>query len=297
MTASCRRITFARICIEVEAELELLKNLTIEVEDPLSGEVEHIHLQVEYQWLPLRCARCKKFGHNCEKLLVSQGVVKKENLSQSQVQEGQWLVKNKGKTIIDTNQENPSEDNIPFVESAKRTTSKNINLLCPQVVEETQPSSPVHMVSSAVSKSNQFSLLAEEACDPEVEEVTQHSECPVSHEASHIEIAHGLDTVSTTQLPPVVLLDDYIEKALDVPPPVQIQPSSTIDISTLETNVLTETISKGIEVPGPGKMQISPSTSRPYSSPGSTHGYGKQNGKRSSHSGSSGKQKHPHRRS
>ena len=48
LTAVGRRITYARVCIEVDASYELLKNLVIEVEDPISGDMDQIDLQVEY---------------------------------------------------------------------------------------------------------------------------------------------------------------------------------------------------------------------------------------------------------
>ena len=65
MTAACRRISYARICIEVSAEDELLKTLEIGSDDTTYGEPEKVSLKVEYPWTPVRCAHCKKFGHDC----------------------------------------------------------------------------------------------------------------------------------------------------------------------------------------------------------------------------------------
>ena len=65
MTATWRRLSFARLCIEVSAEFKLLKEFDIEFIDPTSGEPTMINLKVEYQWNPIRCAKCRKFGHNC----------------------------------------------------------------------------------------------------------------------------------------------------------------------------------------------------------------------------------------
>ena len=74
LTASCRRISYARICIEVSAEEELMKSFVIQTEDPISGDPELITLHVEYQWTPVRCAKCKIVGHNCTKLPHAQKV-------------------------------------------------------------------------------------------------------------------------------------------------------------------------------------------------------------------------------
>ena len=105
LTASGRRITFARMCIEVDAKFELLKNLMIEVEDPVSGELDQIDLPVEYQWNPIRCAKCKKFGHDCDRIQKNHvGVKKKEDRPDTQMQDGKWLIKNKGKAVVDINQ-------------------------------------------------------------------------------------------------------------------------------------------------------------------------------------------------
>ena len=65
MTASCQRLSFARLCIEVSADFELVKEFDIEFADPVSKELQKITLKVEYQWTPVRCAKCRKFGYNC----------------------------------------------------------------------------------------------------------------------------------------------------------------------------------------------------------------------------------------
>ena len=59
MTSTCRRISFARICIEVDAEFELLKTLDVVLEDSISGVLEVITLKIKYPWAPSRCAKYK----------------------------------------------------------------------------------------------------------------------------------------------------------------------------------------------------------------------------------------------
>lgn len=58
LTASKKRISFARICVEVEASKELPKDLYIQCENG-----DWITILVEYDWKPQVCTHCKVFGH------------------------------------------------------------------------------------------------------------------------------------------------------------------------------------------------------------------------------------------
>ena len=70
MTASKKRITFARICIEVDAEHDLIKELDACYTNPVTGDEETVPITVQYQWIPIRCAKCNVFGHDCMKKVV-----------------------------------------------------------------------------------------------------------------------------------------------------------------------------------------------------------------------------------
>ena len=63
MTASRKRIPYARICIEVNAEYQLIRQFDIEFINAY-GSPKIINVAVEYQKIPLRCDKCKSFGHN-----------------------------------------------------------------------------------------------------------------------------------------------------------------------------------------------------------------------------------------
>ncbi|KAF5180416.1 Ccr4-not transcription complex subunit [Thalictrum thalictroides] len=56
-TESRKMLTYARICIEVEAEKELPSTIPIQVGD------KSCIIEVDYTWKPLICTRCKMFGH------------------------------------------------------------------------------------------------------------------------------------------------------------------------------------------------------------------------------------------
>ena len=66
VTASRRRITYARVCVEVSGDLDLIDKFTIETEDG-QGNTSLLDIDVEYQWKPLRCSSCSTFGHDCQK--------------------------------------------------------------------------------------------------------------------------------------------------------------------------------------------------------------------------------------
>ena len=113
LTASCRRISYARICVEVSAAHELQKSIILDAEDPIIGSVERLHLKVEYQWTPLRCSKCMKFGHDCARLpsaqkapiltaISSSGPSARPSSSHRQSQdEGAWKVIEKGKAVAE----------------------------------------------------------------------------------------------------------------------------------------------------------------------------------------------------
>uniref|UniRef100_A0A6N2LTQ3 DUF4283 domain-containing protein n=1 Tax=Salix viminalis TaxID=40686 RepID=A0A6N2LTQ3_SALVM len=66
-TYCCTRLDFARVCVEIDAELPFTHNFDIQTpcaKDPL-------HIEVEYEWKPSRCESCKLFGHVCKKPKVN----------------------------------------------------------------------------------------------------------------------------------------------------------------------------------------------------------------------------------
>ena len=66
MTAKRRRITYARICIEVDAKDDWISSFELDIPNPPEGS-EPIKIHVEYQWTPIRCNVCKCFGHDCNR--------------------------------------------------------------------------------------------------------------------------------------------------------------------------------------------------------------------------------------
>ncbi|KAF9663126.1 hypothetical protein SADUNF_Sadunf17G0006000 [Salix dunnii] len=61
-TMQCTRLEFARVCVEIDAEVPLVHNFKVMStlsEDPIS-------VDVSYEWKPARCATCRVFGHSCK---------------------------------------------------------------------------------------------------------------------------------------------------------------------------------------------------------------------------------------
>ncbi|KAF9686539.1 hypothetical protein SADUNF_Sadunf03G0169100 [Salix dunnii] len=59
MTLGCKRLDYARLCVEVDATLPFIHTFELE----LCNETREIHVQ--YEWKPKRCEKCQVFGHSC----------------------------------------------------------------------------------------------------------------------------------------------------------------------------------------------------------------------------------------
>ena len=86
-TETRRRISYARICVEVDATKLLIEDFIIDVPDPRNPDhvCDEISIRVEYQWKPLICDYCHVFGHSIEKYFHSakQGTDPKETKNSS----------------------------------------------------------------------------------------------------------------------------------------------------------------------------------------------------------------------
>ncbi|KAB5573120.1 hypothetical protein DKX38_000314 [Salix brachista] len=98
-TINCRRLDYARLCVELDARLLFVHRF--EVESPLTEEPQVV--RVEYEWKPPRCLKCNSFGHNCKPHKQPQGV-EDENVAAEVPKEKEGhareTTKNKGKDIL-----------------------------------------------------------------------------------------------------------------------------------------------------------------------------------------------------
>nr|GEV04893.1 zinc knuckle CX2CX4HX4C [Tanacetum cinerariifolium] len=61
------RINFARALIEVSSYSDLKKDVTMAVPNEDETDYTREVISVEYEWQPLRCVDCKKFGHSSDR--------------------------------------------------------------------------------------------------------------------------------------------------------------------------------------------------------------------------------------
>ena len=58
ITASQQRLAFAKVCVEIEVSMEMVRSIEVEVRNGST-----VHVMVEYPWMPLKCSNCCMFGH------------------------------------------------------------------------------------------------------------------------------------------------------------------------------------------------------------------------------------------
>ncbi|KAJ6412575.1 hypothetical protein OIU84_005591 [Salix udensis] len=63
-TFSCKRLEYARVCVEVDAAHPFVHNFELEISQ--SGDT--VRVDVEYEWKPSRCKTCKVYGHCCKEV-------------------------------------------------------------------------------------------------------------------------------------------------------------------------------------------------------------------------------------
>jgi hypothetical protein len=71
LTETHKRISFARVCIEVDASSELIDSFDLMLNGDVPGmSPTSVEIKVDYQWKPKICTLCKSFGHttgSCKK--------------------------------------------------------------------------------------------------------------------------------------------------------------------------------------------------------------------------------------
>ncbi|KAJ6408657.1 hypothetical protein OIU84_011896 [Salix udensis] len=73
------RLDYARVCVEVDATLPYVHHFEIDC----SLSADPIRIEVEYEWKPKRCEKCKVFGHSCPPPQTQQIYIQKTPLDPS----------------------------------------------------------------------------------------------------------------------------------------------------------------------------------------------------------------------
>lgn len=122
-TITCKRLDYARLCVELDARLPFIHHF--EVESPLTQEP--VKVNVEYEWKPSRCEVCQSFGHKCvmpEPAPVVAGRGKEEVADQTQRQ-GRPMMREKHQHKRDASHKaRPEEDKQLIVERPLRREGK-----------------------------------------------------------------------------------------------------------------------------------------------------------------------------
>ncbi|XP_009768291.1 uncharacterized protein [Nicotiana sylvestris] len=114
LTAQCKRISFARILVEMDITQPLPDGVTIENPDGSTWEQ-----RVEFEWKPKLCMDCNKFGHstgNCQQDIKQEDELKPHKRKRKKKTRMEWKPKpndkgNNGKDVLpqeDAEQQEPT---------------------------------------------------------------------------------------------------------------------------------------------------------------------------------------------
>ncbi|KAL2243965.1 UNVERIFIED_CONTAM: hypothetical protein Sindi_0514500 [Sesamum indicum] len=73
ITRACTRLNFARVCVMLDISSKLLKHIIMMSPDEDGGE-SHCKIDIEYEWLPLKCTSCMTLGHSAKECKVKKVV-------------------------------------------------------------------------------------------------------------------------------------------------------------------------------------------------------------------------------
>ena len=80
VTLSRKRLSYARVCVEIDASQNLIEDFNLQCPDGLWKRI-----RVEYEWVPMKCSSCGVFGHttsNCSKVEPKPEITKTSKPSQ-----------------------------------------------------------------------------------------------------------------------------------------------------------------------------------------------------------------------
>lgn len=65
-TESCKRVSYAKVCVEVDIDASLPSSF-----DLICSNGEKVEIKIQYPWKPVHCKVCKVFGHTEGKCQLS----------------------------------------------------------------------------------------------------------------------------------------------------------------------------------------------------------------------------------
>ncbi|KAL0283505.1 UNVERIFIED_CONTAM: hypothetical protein Sradi_7226400 [Sesamum radiatum] len=77
ITKHCLRLDFARVCVMLDYHSKLPRHLVVISPVLSAGKEVPIKIDIEYEWLPLRCKQCCSLGHTANSCPETKGVKQK----------------------------------------------------------------------------------------------------------------------------------------------------------------------------------------------------------------------------
>ncbi|XP_038991297.1 uncharacterized protein LOC120114449 [Hibiscus syriacus] len=143
VTALRTRLQFAKVCVEIDVNDEIPKQVEVVLQNGQSTSVF-----IEIPWLPPRCRKCKVFGHNDKNCLVKHSVIPASN----QV----WKIK-------ESSNANSSHGEVvlPLIPSTSDTSPKDFPPSVSISAESSNPEQPVVPVLSDLPSTDPFDMNLE----------------------------------------------------------------------------------------------------------------------------------------
>ena len=146
ITARQQRLAFAKVCVEIDAGMEIPRFLEVELRNGST-----VHVQVDIPWIPIKCSHCKIFGH------ADKACSRKVMKEVATVWVPKKTTKNENHIVEQTRQE--KEEREPEPEKSGKENSKNIEL---GVASSSAPSKSAS--TNRFEILNTERLLEEETC-------------------------------------------------------------------------------------------------------------------------------------
>ncbi|KAL0404402.1 UNVERIFIED_CONTAM: hypothetical protein Sradi_2081000 [Sesamum radiatum] len=64
ITRSCARLDYARVCVMLDYNAKLPKHIVVLLPSNDEGQTAPCKVDVEYEWIPCKCVRCRALGHS-----------------------------------------------------------------------------------------------------------------------------------------------------------------------------------------------------------------------------------------
>ena len=192
MTLSRSRLSYARVCVEIDARDELIEDFDFQCSNGM-----WIKVRAEFEWVPMRCSSCGVFGHTLARcphnatqkeegvknvvkndvgkpssIWVPKATVSLGNMSSQVAKDAEWVTvsrKNKGKGVMKEDTMVPFEELVldphGHLGESKEGASKGLEIVVADDKEEGECSPKVQSLQNEINVINVVSCV--ELCNGE----------------------------------------------------------------------------------------------------------------------------------